>query len=104
MRPGVDVLDHRILLRRLKILRPMNDAENVGHAVAPPGDEALGKLITGLPDLAGVGFLQFAEQGAGDGIAQFVHRRLVHARPGGDEEPVIRRPLQRVIAISGGQG
>ena len=41
LRTGVDVLDHRILLRRVEVRRPDDDAPDVGCAVASLRDERL---------------------------------------------------------------
>ena len=48
VRAGVDVLDDRILLRRIEVRRPDDDAVDVGLAVAPLGDEDLRRPPAGL--------------------------------------------------------
>ena len=93
LRPGVDLLDHRILLRRVEVRRPVDHAVDVGLAVAPLGDEPLGRLPAGRPQGRRVGLLQLADQRAVLGAAQLGDRRQVHARVGVDQEPAVGRVL-----------
>ena len=62
LRPGVDLLDHRVLLRRVEVRRPEDHAVDVGLAVAPLGDEPLGGLPAGRQQGRRVGPLQLADE------------------------------------------
>ena len=44
LRAGVDLLDDRVLLGRIEVLGPADDAPDVRLAVAALGDEDLGRL------------------------------------------------------------
>ena len=104
LRPGVDRLDDRILLARVEIARPADDAPDVGLAVAALGDEHLERLPArsrSAPTMSA--FFQLADELAVVGAAQLVHRRHIDAAVGVDQVLSIGRELNRVVAVAFGQ-
>ena len=79
VRPGIDVLHDGVLLRWIKVGWLDDDAMDVGFAIAPFGDEALGQGPTGCEQGGGVGFLQFAYEAAVLATAQFGDGRVIGA-------------------------
>ena len=86
LRPGVDLLDDRVFLCRIEIRRPDDDAVNVGLPVAALGHEPLRGAPAGLEQRAPIGPFQVADQPAIARAAQLGDRRLIHSRPGVDQE------------------
>ena len=56
LRPGVDLLDHRVLLGRIEIGGPDDDAPDIGLAVAALGDEDFGASAARGEQRRGVAF------------------------------------------------
>jgi len=56
LRSGIDTLDHRVLLFWIEIHRPIDDAPDVGLAVAGLGNKDFGRLPARLDELLDVSF------------------------------------------------
>ena len=101
--PGVNLLYDRILLIRIEIRGTENHPVDVGLAVASLGYETLRSLPDGGFKFAGVRFFQLANQRAVADPTQLVHRWHVNAGIRVDDELTVRRVLDRVRAVAGGQ-
>ena len=96
VRPGVDVLDHRVLLPGIEIRRPPDDPVDVRHPVA-----TLGRKRRRRDQPAGNrGRLQRTNQPPVLATPQFRHRQRIHPRPRVDQILPVRRELRRVRAIA----
>ena len=103
LRPGVDLLDDRVLLARVEVLGPADDAPDVRLAVAPLGDEHLGRLPAARLQGRRVRLFELAYQLAVGRSPQLVDRGLVHPAVGIDQIAAIGRILHLMAAVSLGQ-
>src|SRR5262249_45726305 len=62
MRAGIDVLDHRVLFVRIKVLWTAYDAPDVGFAVAAFGDEDFRRAPAGGFQRGDVGLFDLADE------------------------------------------
>ena len=79
VRPGVDVFDHRVLLRRIETGRLPHQAPDVGRAVAALGHEDLGRFPAGPGERGDVAFFDLRDERS-VGAMQLGDIREVHSR------------------------
>jgi hypothetical protein len=102
MRPGIDVLHHRVFARRIEVRRTNDHAVDVGLPVAPLGDERLWRLPAERVQRGRVGALELRDERTIAGAAKLEHRRLIDSRPDVDEKlHVVRvRHVVRAVGLS----
>ena len=98
LRPGIDVVDDRILLRRIERGRLVHQAVEIGHAVARLHGDRRRRLPAGGQQPRDVGLLERQDQLA-IGVAQHRDRRHVGLRVAVDEEASGRRQRDVVVGV-----
>ena len=85
LRPRIDLLDDRVLVRWIKVFGPADNAPDVRLAIAPLGDEDLGRLPAAGLERGRVGLVDLAYQVAVGRSPQLVNRSPVDPAVGIDQ-------------------
>ena len=103
LRPGVDILDHRILLVRVEIHGPGDGAPDVGLAVAALGDEDFGRLEARGQQRRVVALVEIHDHFLVFGAAQLRDRRQDRRAARYPRNTCVLRETSRVSAVGIGQ-
>ena len=99
LRPGIDVLDHRVFLCRIEIGRTIDDAPDVGLAVAALRHEDFRRLPAGFLELRDVSCFQRRYERGISAAPQLGYRSEIDARVRVDVVAAIARERDDVVGV-----
>ena len=103
LRPGIDVLNHRILLPGIEVQWPVDHSPYLRLSIAARSVKRLCRLPSGGLQLRIVRGIDSHLQASIGSAMQFHHRRQVEPRIGVDKVLSVRRVAQRVIRFGWSQ-